>query len=632
MTIIFVDKAIYKNPIDFVKNYPELHITTGDYCLLKGIMSSYKFIAINSPVNSVSTWDQYPILDRLPNEGFSFQSDSMMFSYDASSGRHGNKKDLKKIQKYCASDIVRNFIGNAIEILDFHTDRWDAEVLVSIIKLSSNQKNKENKKAKTDSLKKNLPFFTAFVGESIPRLEFKRLENLGVKKQTPVTFLIHTSSISNVVYSFCIANGLDTVNDIINGYIEFANFSSYKDDSETIEAELKIIILYASRMGFVKLYTGNESKVSFTNKRKRFVKKESEKTKVQVVNDKDNVKVTDKEPQKQYDSKKSTAKQQEEVVEKQKIEKETKPTINASDDSIIIQVVNEKDNVKVTDKEPQKQYDSKKSTAKQQEEVVEKQKIKKETKPTINVPNDSLIIEGLIERHVSNKFYRSEFLYKRGIIDNETYEFLTVNEITCLHILLIEYRKDSSLKHLKKISDHIREEIKPLIDYSAKKNWTTIVNAEHVQSLANTSPKQKKEMILKNFQDYIVRYVTTNDYKLSQNFQSNGTICMGISGIYLKIVIDFTRRMLGVEMIFDNNNIQEFQTFRKKYKSSFDAKLGKYAPAIWMNANNGYSISITNMMRKRFETSYQTDFLWLKEVTQIYMSFFKEPINNLHRK
>ncbi len=488
MIILFADNNIYKKPSEIPFNFSNNISGIADYCLLKDGISSFKFIAINKPLSSVNSWNQYPVLDQISVAGISFQSEILIFSYDASNGRKGNIKDLQKIITLCHIPAIKNFISNAIEILNFHVDRWDTEVLVSMLRLTEEKSQKVGiNKKETKRTACNLPFFTAIQGETISWAELKRFQNLHIAKDTPLSYLFRTSLINAEVFSFCNANEIVYIYDVIDSYIEFANYTAFKDDTEDIEAALKLIILYSSQKGWLKLFSGDEPKDPFTAKRTNIDKWISSKARLH--------------KEKKQGQKKPTEISL--ILEEAKLCKKQYNTSNrlsnSSKPSIRIRVMNtppvikeDRRNFPGLKKDNKPIVEEHNSVAAQQEEFAEKQKgtaqhltqqqhddsksdIKNDVKNLKNNVNQINTISDssrrLIEKYVDNRFVRTEYLYDNCIIDKETYDFLVSNTFTSFHLLLVRYDRFLRLKKKGIISDKSIKQIEALIDFAINKRW-----------------------------------------------------------------------------------------------------------------------------------------------------------------
>ncbi len=475
MIIFIADKTIYRNPSELPADLSKSISGAGDYCLLKEKPVLYKFIAIDKTVNSVKDWSQFPILDKFSVAGISFQSSLILFSYDLSNGRYGNNKDLQTLKTFCNSIAIKNLIENAIEILNFKTDSWDAQVVISILSLTAEKRNKTKEKK---SIKKNpnLPFFNAVLGETIPWLEIKRFDNLHITPNTPLSFLFRTNLINKEVFSFGSSNDLVYISDIIEAYINFANFSAYSNDSEYIEEVLKKIILYAAQKGWVKLYSGEESKTPFTSKRsniEEWLSKKAErnndiKTKTEIPNKLSQLQDKVESCQMGHD--------EPEINTKESTPQTSSITINKP--SVIIEDRHQIPDIKKSDK----------TLAEQQYEFAEKQKeeIKKLFAVEISAENnitESFNTTGerqinrlesprsLIEKYVDNRFIKISFLLEHNIIDIETYKFLENNNFTSINLLLSGYNRYSRMKKRMLVYGHVLEQIETLIDYSIEKKW-----------------------------------------------------------------------------------------------------------------------------------------------------------------
>ncbi len=408
MTLFFVDNNIYKEPAELLDNYKDSYFQIGDYCLLKSGESTYKFIAITKPLETAKKWDIYPVLDSIHVAGVTINTKIILFSYEASIGRKGNIKDLSKLMALIHISEIKNLIKNSIDILSYKTDRWDANILISIIQLTNkiaNTKVKEKRIKKSESNLDGIPFFTVVAGESLPWLTIKRFENLNVSKNTPVSYLLRTSLISNDVFSFCSSNELVYLIDIVNAYNKYANFTSLKGDSLAIEESLKNFILYASHKGWTKLYTGNEDKSTFLAKRENrciiVYKKES--------------KSIDETPK--------------ESVDKQKKKRENK-------------------------RKPKN----------------EKEKVIANYAPD-NSENESISVDKFLDKKIDNIFIKFDYMLSNNIIDQDTYDCLISNKCRILQHLLIEFKKDPSLKKWKQLSGNVWKCITMLTQYAIKKKW-----------------------------------------------------------------------------------------------------------------------------------------------------------------
>ena len=434
MTLFFSDISIYTRPTELLDGFKDFHFQSGDYCLLKCGETLYKFIAITKPLNIAKKWEDYPVLDSFHVAGVSFKAKFILFSYDASSGRRGNIKDLSKLKEFLHVSEIKDLIKNSIEILYYKTDRWDANILVSIIQLTNNL---NKKKAKVGHSKKqvsdfsNIPFFTVVKGDAPPWLTLKRFENLNITKQSPVSYLFRTSFIDNEVFSFCSSNGLVYLLDIIDTYNKYANFSSLEGDSLAIEESLKMILLYASHKGWTELYTGNEDKSVFLAKRK---------------NEDSCVNVHKKESN-------SIAEVQKEFADKLKIERDKKRKLNKSNNDNSVE--------------------KKKTTISQTEIINEKDSNSIEESVEQKKEKNSDPIEKTLEKNIDTVFINFDYLVRKNIIDEDTYDCLKNNKCRIFRHLLIEFKKDPSLKNWKHLSANVWKYITRLTQYAIKKKWIT---------------------------------------------------------------------------------------------------------------------------------------------------------------
>lgn len=126
-------------------------VTLGDVIITKSAQGYSFYIVLEDGMKCVETVDSLKIIACLSGA-------HMVFSMQPLAERHGDKKVLYALSEVFRNELLRNFIINAIDILSYKTDMWDAHNISAIYLMPTKENGASpcNQQKFTDYLPTNL--------------------------------------------------------------------------------------------------------------------------------------------------------------------------------------------------------------------------------------------------------------------------------------------------------------------------------------------------------------------------------------------------------------------------------------------------------------------------------------------
>ena len=125
MNIYFVNRqSKLKGPFDIIDSYRQHIIKVGDICLRDTIEG----VAFYVVYKSANTWNDCKLVGVGRNDTLSERGNTLLFSFDGLSKRKGDIALIKQIMLCFREKAIDDFLGNAVEILEYKRDLWDGSL------------------------------------------------------------------------------------------------------------------------------------------------------------------------------------------------------------------------------------------------------------------------------------------------------------------------------------------------------------------------------------------------------------------------------------------------------------------------------------------------------------------------
>lgn len=172
MNIYFINRnSKWKGPFDVIDARNKRIINIGDVCL-RDTNEGISFLLVE---NNTNKWNSCRTIGYGINEKFSQIGNSLLFSFDGVSNRHGNIDLLRTLVGCYTENRIIIFFSNAIEILEYEKDFWDFGVLQQLLTPPQdvfNQQEGEMMEIKSNSSPKHFPskFISYFDDSTIDKI------------------------------------------------------------------------------------------------------------------------------------------------------------------------------------------------------------------------------------------------------------------------------------------------------------------------------------------------------------------------------------------------------------------------------------------------------------------------------
>lgn len=140
MNIYFVNRrSKLKGPYDIIDSHRKKIIKVGDICL-HDCDEGMSFLIVVGLENSWNACKRVGVGD---HGAFSGIGNTLVFSFDGLHKRYGNVALIKQLQECFIEKTIVDFFNNAIDIILYKTDFWDASLLGQLYSTCNNSINQD---------------------------------------------------------------------------------------------------------------------------------------------------------------------------------------------------------------------------------------------------------------------------------------------------------------------------------------------------------------------------------------------------------------------------------------------------------------------------------------------------------
>ena len=179
MNIYFINKyASLKGPFDITDSHRNKIIKIGDVCL-RDTQTGIAFMLV---VSSVNSWNAC-LCAGIAQGDINLNANTLLFHFDGISKRSGDIQKLKVLNSIFCEPPLCDFFKNAIDILSYKCDFWNASVFY---KIHTNTPipvlDITNSKNRVGNVDVNRPLFWEYFNEDIQNTFFvERVEKKSLK-------------------------------------------------------------------------------------------------------------------------------------------------------------------------------------------------------------------------------------------------------------------------------------------------------------------------------------------------------------------------------------------------------------------------------------------------------------------
>lgn len=158
MNVYFVNRYCkFKGPFDIIDSNRQHFIKVGDICL-RDTVEGVDFYVVSDLTN---VWKACKLVGVGKNENLSETGNTLLFSFDGLSKRKGDIKLIERLALCFREKVIDDFFRNAVEILQYRKDFWDASLFLQFF-ASSQELVERDVKETTAIISNKISYPTVF--------------------------------------------------------------------------------------------------------------------------------------------------------------------------------------------------------------------------------------------------------------------------------------------------------------------------------------------------------------------------------------------------------------------------------------------------------------------------------------